>query len=103
MPLWLKEYLDERFEYGYSTTDEFGNFHAVHNTDLFPWIYEMRAEDFWEEYKIGQEDLIIKDLCRILEIDEPEQKDADALHKLFDEHIDEINDKEIELIIYDIE
>lgn len=103
MPDWLTKYLEDRFEIGYSTTDEFGNFHIVYNTDMMPWVYELRAEDSWEEYKIGEEDKVIKDLCYILEIDEPKQKDRKALKELVGTHQDEIYNKEIELIIYDIE
>jgi len=103
MPDWLANYLEDRFEIGYSATDEFGNFHIVYNTNLFPWVYELHAEDFWEEYKIGEEDKVIKDLCRILEIDEPGQKNRKTLKELVSTHQDEIYDKEIEMIIYDIE
>ena len=103
MPVWLENYLADKFEYGYSTTDEFGNFHCVHNTDFFPWIYELHTDDEWEEYRVGEEEKVIKDLEKALN----KKLDIPAAHegllKFLNENMADLWEDEIEFIVYEIE
>ena len=105
MPDWLVDWFKEHdYEYGYKTTDEFRNFNALHNLDLFPYIYEAVGEDICDEFKLGQEREIGELLQKAgVPINVQNIHDKDTLCDELNEHEEEMREKECWVWIYDVE
>ena len=104
MPFWLCDYFAaNEIEYGYTSTDEFGNFHELCNTSLFPDVYLIdNGEEYWP-FKLGEEERVAEVLKEAgISIDPSKVKDRASLISQIKEVEDKLYEKEIYPIIYDI-
>lgn len=103
-PYWLEDYISAHFiDYGFTSTDEFRNFNIVRNTELYPWIYEVHHEDGWEEYKIGEEEKVCEYIAGLLGVEIGPPANYEELLKAIEPYMDQMEEKEISLIVYEIE
>lgn len=104
MPYWLEDYFVEKeLDYGYYKTDEFGNFHCVHNTEMFPYIYAVSGNIDYEEFKDGEENELLDYIHGHTGIEFTCVGNYEEFVKALDEHQQELDEKEIHVEVYEIE
>lgn len=94
-PYWLQEYIANNFdEYGFYSTDEFGNFHIICNEGLFPEIYRLETGAEYYEFCRGQEDEVIKAINRDCNLDLAPCGNYEELLREIQAHEEELDEQE---------